>query len=659
MLSFSKGPLSCFAAGAIFLACGSVKRSDGPGQAVAGASPVGGGGGVVAGAGMGARGPAGGSGGSTAGMETGVGGTGPGAGSGGNVGSPDCTRTLAAPETRVQNQAQVEALRGVTKVEGNLNIDAVSNGPTDLQPLICLTEVTGTLTIATYSPLKNLRGLEQLQRVGKLQISGNRELVDLGGLKHLGEVATDMTIRENPKLRSFEALQSLSTIGGALTIEDNPSLSAFEGLDALTRVGGNVSISRNHALANVDGLGNLTAIGGTLSIHTNAALERIDALGALSEVGPRLDIIGNSQLVDLGGLESLRVAAELKVSGNPLLSGIEGLRNLTKVDTLIIEGSTELSSLSSLAKLTEVGALNLAGLPKLTKLAGLENLKKVSVFNATSLAGLTSLADFGQLSELGRLSLDDLPMLQSLAGLEHLGEVRDTLTLAGIPVVDLKPLSGLSVVGGDLGIRSTSLASLDGLQQLTRVGGTLRLGGNEKLKTLDGLEHVQDIGALDVDDNPLLQSLSGMAALTQVGRAGAVLAESITIWDVPALEDLGLHALTAVYGGISIRGTALTSLSGLDNLKSIGGSFYVQDAAQLKSLDGLNSLTSVQNITVWGCPQFVSLRALASLESIPSGCLFRENTKLPTCEVEWLDTLLATLGTSSGYSETDDNGVCP
>jgi hypothetical protein len=165
------------------LACGgSAERTNSTGSvggdgAVGGdvATSTGGGAGSPTGAG-GDSSTAGGSGGSDAG------GTPASAGTGGATGGSSCSGVLTVKETVVRTQADVEALRGVSKVEGSLLIDAVRSGPTDLRALSCLTEVTGTLLIATFSPLKSLEGLEQLERAGKLEIVANPALVELGGI---------------------------------------------------------------------------------------------------------------------------------------------------------------------------------------------------------------------------------------------------------------------------------------------------------------------------------------------------------------------------------------------------------------------------------------------------------------------------------------------
>ena len=120
------------------------------------------------------------------------------------------------------------------------------HGPTELRALSCLTEVTGTLTIATFSPLKNLED-SSIWLASASSNLGQQGAHRFGGLSQLREVSTSLRIADNPKLHSFAALKNLTFIGDALVVEDNPSLTAFEGLDALVSIGGSVSISERRA----------------------------------------------------------------------------------------------------------------------------------------------------------------------------------------------------------------------------------------------------------------------------------------------------------------------------------------------------------------------------------------------------------------------------
>jgi len=232
------------------------------------------------------------------------------------------------------------------------------------------------------------------------------------------------------------------------------------------------------------------------------------------------------------------------------------------------------------------------------------------------------------------------------------------LSIQGLAVPDLKGLSGVSEVGNALSIGWNSFVSLDGLQNLTRVGGVVTIDGNEKLETLYGLGQVEDIGTLKISGNPALKSLSGLARLAHLGGGGAPVADgALWVWQ-GALTEVGLPALRVVDGNIDIVGAALESLAGLESLTNVRGRLFIQGAEQLKSLDGLNNLASIDEIMVWDCPKLVNLRALSSLESVANGCSFVNDRKLPTCEAQWLRGLAEGLGFTVSASDTDNQGAC-
>jgi hypothetical protein len=80
---------------------------------------------------------------------------------------------------------------------------------------------------------------------------------------------------------------------------------------------------------------------------------------------------------------------------------------------------------------------------------------------------------------------------------------------------------------------------------------------------------------------------------------------------------------TALQGNVSISGSDITNLSGLNNLTSIGGRFEIYDNAALTSLTGLENLSSIGGfleIGGWdegdGNPSLTSLVGLEGLISI-------------------------------------------
>ena len=92
-----------------------------------------------------------------------------------------------------------------------------------------------------------------------------------------------------------------------------------------------------------------------------------------------------------------------------------------------------------------------------------------------------------------------------------------------------------------------------------------------------------------------------------VGYPGDYLIDNVdTSGDIAALS-----GYTGITGNLRIRDTTLTSLSGLENLTSIGGSLYIDYNPALTSLSGLENITSVGGVlTIYGNTALTNLCAL-------------------------------------------------
>ena len=119
------------------------------------------------------------------------------------------------------------------------------------------------------------------------------------------------------------------------------------------------------------------------------------------------------------------------------------------------------------------------------------------------------------------------------------------------------------------------------------------------------------MGSIHIDDNDALTSLTVLENLTSIGG-------ELWIVENNALTSLsGLESLSSIGGDLNIDDNwVLISLSGLESLASIGGNLYIWHNA-LTSLSGLNSLTSIDG-DLWIEDNFVltSLSGLDSLHSI-------------------------------------------
>lgn len=292
------------------------------------------------------------------------------------------------------------------------------------------------------------------------------------------------TIRGNVFISNQEQLdefvsQNIKTINGDLTISPISE-------------NGTVDISDLSALDELD------SITGSLIIRQTRGLSSLNGFEGIRFLGGSLFVEYNQDLSSLNGLNNLTKAVTVQVLGNPKLQNIDAIGGLNNVRTLNISRNTQLTQLTTFSDLTQVSFLVIAGNTQLNSLQGLENIQNSSEI----------------------LSILRNPNLTDLSGLNGLTEVALLDIGENINLTDITALSGI-----------TSAKALS----ITR---------NTSLKSLSGLENLESIrqGSIDIWDNPVLESLSGLGdELNFVGQAGFTTRQSasIRIGNNPLLTDLG------------------------------------------------------------------------------------------------------------------------
>jgi hypothetical protein len=309
-------------------------------------------------------------------------------------------------------------------------------------------------------------------------------------------------------ITDLEGLTQIERINGKLRITDNISLESLSGLENLKYILSDCDIDFCISLKNLNGLSQLDSIGGSLFISSNWALESLNGLIELKVIKGGINITDNGLLTDLHGLERISsLEYQLGIwynDGLVDLSGIEGLET--------IGGDLQINE-----------NRNLKGLK------GIENLKtiggNVNILRNTVLEYLSESDDFG--------------------------------------------LGALESIGGELWIyRNDALMSIDGLKRIQAIPYGLIIEENNSLIDISDLRGVESVGYLDIVGNPVLNNLSG------------------------------LHNLTEVGGRMNISNNEnLNSISQLKNLRSIGSYLVIDNNDALASLDGLENIdpTSIKD----------------------------------------------------------------
>ena len=212
-----------------------------------------------------------------------------------------------------------------------------------------------------------------------------------------------------------------------------------------------------------------------------------------------------------------------------------------------------------------------------------------------------------------------------------------------------------------LGITFTTQEQIDNFQTnnpgCTEIEGNVFIQG-DNITNLNGLDVLTAIwgdlmiGRLSMGGNNALTSLTGLENLISIGG-------SLEIEDNDALTSLtGLDNVTSIGGGFDISSNdSLTSLLGLDNVTSIGGNIEIGFNNSLTSLTGLDNLTSIGDLFIHNNYALASLTGLDNLTSIGEDLVIFENNALTSLtglenlisiggslEIDFNDALLSLTG---------------
>lgn len=199
----------------------------------------------------------------------------------------------------------------------------------DLSPLLGIHTVRGGVYFFRGSN-PDFHGLDSLTTIGKdLEITNGYVLSSLVGLDNLRTVGGSLVIRDNaaintqPKLKNLQGLERLERVGGDIQVFEK-NMETLEGLSILDAVGGNFEIKKGK-LQNLQGLENLDTIGRSLIISELSRIKSLNGLENLRHAG--LNIASDS-LPDLQGLINLQSGKELRIVGNKMLQSLDGIENL-------------------------------------------------------------------------------------------------------------------------------------------------------------------------------------------------------------------------------------------------------------------------------------------------------------------------------------------
>ncbi len=335
---------------------------------------------------------------------------------------------------------------------------------------------------------------------------------------------------------------SASAIYNAIVPDDLTSLKDLSALTKLEYLG--VAYSYVANLEGIENFPNLVALdASTCKLTSVEGVEKASELVAL--------YLGSNSLTSVAGVEKLEKLETLEVSSNklesiPSFKADSKLVNLSLSSNKLKKLELNLNNLKSLYadgnEIAEIAVtapvlktLNLTD-NKLATLDGLKDLTTVETLDLSgnnSISDLTPIAGMTKLTGLGLTFTDKNPAtkLVSIKALEGMTEL-ETLTISYTGIKDITPLAGLTKLTS-LTLNNSGLTSTAALEKLSKLT-TIDLSAN-KITDVSGLKNKKELTSLNLSDN-MIKDVSDLKGAFTVDKITTLNFKDNMITDWKPLE---------------------------------------------------------------------------------------------------------------------------
>ena len=441
---------------------------------------------------------------------------------------------------------------------------------------------------------------------GPLTLDGMTNIEYLGGFELFQNVRTT-------NLDALNALTRLDSLNIELAGTNTPvSLSGFQNLSYLE--------SLTLDSAGVDDLLPLANVANqnvTLSLDDVAGLTSLDGLDGIADFAS-IELLNNNVLVSLDGLTNVtQVDSDITISNNPSLSDITALSNITTVGGHITFDSNASLCVDDVSDLAS-GLLTFGGTLTNTGNTGTCNpandadgdgvlVKKDCDDNDPTLGDIGLDADCD-----GVLTVDDCHDKDDVLLLTCTDCIGDYTLTNVTSATDWSAVETCRTISGNLNIidfeSDVSHNNVEPLEYLTDIGGRLSFISNgasyEGPATLNGLAQLKTLGSLEfiyTYTDTDLSALSGLAEL-----------DSLYFYETDISSLSGLDNLTELNSLQIVYDVYLADLSALSGVTTPGISIYLGYNNSLASLAGLEGLTSLTSLHI----ENVSMPSLSGLDNV-------------------------------------------
>ena len=437
--------------------------------------------------------------------------------------------------------------------------------------------------------------LKEIYDAGYTIIGGDvylnvKTLSQLGNL--IEEIRGDLELGED--VTSLDGLYGLTSIGGDLLYDHfgtimsgDPSLNSFEGLNNLKSIQGDF-ITRGVSFKS---LANLESIGGNLIVQER----KFEGLDNLKTIGGDLIL---TDLVSCTGLNSITSIRNINATNLPIDSFENFCTNLTTISGDLYFERCDIKSFKGLNELTNIGGNFhfVSGCNNLINFDGLNNLQTIGgdfIINKSQDSNYKNVAHFTSFE-----SFKGLDNLKSINGKFYMYAWSSSMN----KLKTFEGLSNLSKIGSDFEI--TADYSLNSLQSLHGLDNLSEVGGNFIITNTSGLNDAISLSLFTFSDGPRNLSIINGNFIIQTYS-------SDYNNSYPLITSMaGFAGLERINGNLEIE--RISSFSGFDNLKYIGGDFRLV-VGNTQGLSKLSTIAGSLIIPKWSSPDINGLTGLKTI----------------------------------------------
>lgn len=235
--------------------------------------------------------------------------------------------------------------------------------------------------------------------------------------------------------------------------------------------------------------------------------------------------------------------------------------------------------------------------------------------------------------------------------------------LKGPGILNLKMFSDVRIITGLLSIEDTGISNLEGLNNLEGCMG-ISLDGNKNLQVVNNLTSISQLYSFDCNRHPILKSIHLSSVPSSVNWLviadnselesvccfdSLKIVESLLIQFNPRLKVLpAFTRLDTVIMRLAIMGNdLLRDLTGLENIKRIGGSLLINFNKSISSIESLRSIEHIGTLEVSFNDSLSQISKMGNLHTISKALEIGSNPLL-----ENIDALLGVVASNCKITVT-------